>query len=603
MSEKDLLRMSQVITTFGPGAMLDLPSHSVIVAGLDDWSRNNRRRIHEERLLRKLRQSLDRPELELYTPPAFDDQPNAKFAAIAARVFPTWYIVQDAQPTGPKGQFRRRRLVRWPLDRGKFRDPNDNKRKSVVPVRFVCGCEKGHLDDLDFNAFLHGQTAANHEMWLEERGTSGDIGETYVGCSCGITPRSLYEAAAAGALGTCPGKRPWLGQFAAEGCGRPYRLLVRTASNAYFPQVMSVISLPEEDSEIAEKIGQVWDDYLKGVDDEDDLRFYRKKNPKVTVALEGLSDAEVMKEIARRKGAAASQAPPKVRSAEFPILNSGKARIGKDEPGSDFYAETLPRADWDPHSSPLLRPICNLVLVHRLREVMALIGFTRFEARSADVEGEYDLGVEPARLALEASWLPAVENRGEGIFLSLRPEEVEHWLKRDAVKARGRILEAGYNVWAHSRKVTQPWLKLHYVLLHSLSHLLLTALALDCGYPASSLRERIYAGDRAYGILIYTGSSDAEGTLGGLVQAGRRIERHLTEALKLATLCSNDPVCSEHRPDNDENERPLHGAACHGCVLIAETSCEQRNDFLDRALVVPTVGEPNAAFFDAPRIV
>ena len=122
---------------------------------------------------------------------------------------------------------------------------------------------------------------------------------------------------------------------------------------------------------------------------------------------------------------------------------------------------------------------------------MALIGFTRFESRSADVEGEYDLGVEPARLALEANWLPAVENRGEGIFLSLKPDAIEEWLKRDAVKARGKILEAGYNVWAHSRKVTQPWLKLHYVLLHSLSHLLLTALALDCGYPASSLRERI----------------------------------------------------------------------------------------------------------------
>ena len=210
---------------------------------------------------------------------------------------------------------------------------------------------------------------------------------------------------------------------------------------------------------------------------------------------------------------------------------------------------------------------------------MALIGFTRFEARSADVEGEYDLGVEPARLALEANWLPAVENRGEG-HIPLAQTRCDS-----------------------SRKVTQPWLKLHYVLLHSLSHLLRTALALDCGYPASSLRERIYAGEGGYGILIYTGNSDAEGTLGGLVQAGRRIERHLTEALKLATLCSNDPVCSEHRPDNDENERPLHGAACHGCVLIAETSCEQRNDFLDRALVVPTVGEPDAAFFDAPGIV
>ena len=45
-------------------------------------------------------------------------------------------------------------------------------------------------------------------------------------------------------------------------------------------------------------------------------------------------------------------------------------------------------------------------------------------------------------------------------------------------------------------------------------------------------------------------------------------------------------------------ERWLHGAACHGCVLIAETSCEMRNEYLDRALVVPALGVAEASFFD-----
>jgi hypothetical protein len=45
--------------------------------------------------------------------------------------------------------------------------------------------------------------------------------------------------------------------------------------------------------------------------------------------------------------------------------------------------------------------------------------------------------------------------------------------------------------------------------------------------------------------------------------------------------------------------RRLHGAACHGCALVAETSCEMRNDYLDRALVVPVLGFPDAAFFGA----
>jgi hypothetical protein len=134
-------------------------------------------------------------------------------------------------------------------------------------------------------------------------------------------------------------------------------------------------------------------------------------------------------------------------------------------------------------------------------------------------------------------------------------------------------------------------------MLHSLSHLLMTAVALECGYTASSIRERVYAGSAGYGILIYTGSPDAEGTLGGLVEAGRRVTEFLDAALAAGILCSNDPVCAEHNPDNEHVREFLLGAACHGCLLIAETSCEQHNDFLDRALVVPTICDPDAAFF------
>jgi hypothetical protein len=138
---------------------------------------------------------------------------------------------------------------------------------------------------------------------------------------------------------------------------------------------------------------------------------------------------------------------------------------------------------------------------------------------------------------------------------------------------------------------------LPYFLLHSLSHLLLTAMSLECGYPASSIRERVYALAKGYGILLYTGSPDAEGTMGGLVETGRQVHRHLQAALEMGRLCSNDPVCAQHEPQGPHERRFLAGAACHGCLLIAETSCEQHNDFLDRALVVPTVESLGAEFF------
>jgi hypothetical protein len=135
-------------------------------------------------------------------------------------------------------------------------------------------------------------------------------------------------------------------------------------------------------------------------------------------------------------------------------------------------------------------------------------------------------------------------------------------------------------------------------MLHSFSHLLITAVSLECGYPASSIRERIYALPSAgYGVLLYTGASDSEGTLGGLVEVGRHIHEHIHKALDMGEFCSNDPVCAEHEPENKHERRFLQGAACHGCLLIAETSCEQHNDFLDRALVVPTLENLGVEFF------
>jgi hypothetical protein len=99
------------------------------------------------------------------------------------------------------------------------------------------------------------------------------------------------------------------------------------------------------------------------------------------------------------------------------------------------------------------------------------------------------------------------------------------------------------------------------------------------------------------GILIYTATAGNQGTLGGLVEITRRFVRILQSALERERLCSGDPVCADHDPTTADEDRTLHGAACHGCLLVAETSCEARNLFLDRALIVDTVGQTGAGFF------
>lgn len=227
----------------------------------------------------------------------------------------------------------------------------------------------------------------------------------------------------------------------------------------------------------------------------------------------------------------------------------------------------------------------------------ALTGFTRFEPQTPDIHGEYEGDVQVAALDPEPRDFPAVENRGEGLFLQLRTKSVDKWAKRKGVIARTKTLEAGHDAWCEDRRHKKEFVGPEYILLHTLSHLLIQSVSMTCGYPATSIRERIYVENGRYGILLYTATPDAEGTLGGLVAEASRIAVHLARALRDASLCSSDPTCSQHSADNSLEHRWLHGAACHSCSLIAETSCEMRNEYLDRALVVPTLDVIDAAFF------
>ena len=582
--------------------MLDLPKQSVLVGGLEYWSKGGDE-IVEPRLTDKLAAILDVAKVSLRTPPPDQEDPTAPSTGIDCFQFPEWFITQDLESGNPRSAVRSRMLVhRKALSRGKFIDRN-RKRRSVVPVRFVRACRCGHIGDINWYSFVHGgenECAAKHrQLWIDERGTSGDLTEVWIRCECGTAERNMAQAALLQnrALGLCDGARPWLGPFTKEQCGEPNRLLIRTASNAYFPQPMSVISLPDRDETVKAAVTAAWE-YLEAVESPDELRYERKK-AKVKQALEGISDDEALAEIQSRRGGGA-KAEKTVKVAELETLIASKDELGEDRPDGDFFARTLPRAAWE---APWMRSIERVVLVHRLREVIAQVGFTRFEPAAPDIEGELEIGVRRASLAREITWLPAVENKGEGIFLQFNDEAIAEWVNRADVLNRGRQLEAGFDCWRGEHQGTQRRFPgLPYLMLHSFSHLLITAVALECGYPASSIRERIYAlPDVGYGVLLYTGTSDSEGTLGGIIQVGRRIHEYIQNALEFGELCSNDPVCAQHQPQNIHERRFLHGAACHGCLLIAETSCEQQNDFLDRALVARTVDNLGVEFFQAAK--
>ncbi len=637
---KDVLRLSQIVGTFGPGAMVDLPDRSVMVSGLDSWEMGSKgafRIIEERRLVRLLEERLrgdpriaqDKP-LSLRTPPVDPGGVAGGFVpGVPVTVFPTWFTCDSVEPApsgaavaiksgGPgRGAQRRRRMVEWkslaPPNRKRYHD-NDGKAHDVTPLRFVCGCEHGHLQDVPWRWAVHEGTKCGEPLWLEETGTSGDPRDTRVVCGCGrsLLLEQLFQA---GRLGFCHGERPWIGDRDPAGCKDPdtggqvkLRLLTRSATNAYFPQAATVISLPEAEDTLGRIVAEHLTD-LREAGSAAEIGMARKFNQALKAALDGYPDDAVFARVQQLKAGGVAATAPDPRVAEYEVLASGGALIGEDSADALLHAATLPRAEWDPSGAPLLAGIQALVAVHRLREVVCLYGFTRFEsAPPMSDEGLEDVGlaVSGAALGNSPDWLPAIQQYGEGLFLQLDPTAIERWLSDPDAERHIRHLLAGFQAWEASRPNSKPR-GAPYALLHSLSHALMTEIALDCGYPASALKERIYAlkpatqgGPLRCGLLIYTATAGTQGTLGGLVEVTQRFPRVLEAALRRLEICSSDPVCADHEPAAHKDDRATHGAACHGCLLIAETSCEARNLFLDRALLVSTMAETGSAFFQLP---
>lgn len=608
------IRQSQVVTTWGPGAMIDLPDQSALIGGLDFWM-GEREPIDEPRLAQLLSRQLGRT-LRLEAPPI---EPGGIAAirrhGIPAVVFPRYFLAQveetyreseqEAHARGGSPRtYRTRPIVHFKELEGQAWIDYHGKRQRVVPVRFVQACEQGHLDDIDWNYFVNGP---NHggQLWLDEGGSSDDLTDIWVRDAKTGRRRQLADAKLpeSVALGRCTGSRPWLGRPAREHCDVPARLLVRGASNAYFVSKPSVISIPHISNDLTDTVARLHDTYLSGISSAAQLASLRAFIPQIRSALGVHDDDDVWAAVERhRRGPPPGQGVKHIEIETFMAVPESSDGSPSTRPSPHFLAGALPRTQL---SEAARRWIDRVVLVHRLREVEAQVGFTRFKPLPPNLEGELDyqgvdISVRLAAIARELEWLPAVERRGEGLFLALSKHALhDEWLTRKPVQTRIANLRSAWETWCTSQGIGRDARHFNpiYIALHTLAHVLLTTLALECGYAVSAIRERIYAGPQAYGILLYTGAPGTQGTLGGLIAAGHEIERHLATALTRMRLCSNDPVCSGHDPRSRSESRHLHGAACHACTMVPETSCEQSNLFLDRALVVPTVDTPDAALF------
>ncbi len=477
------------------------------------------------------------------------------------------------------------------------RGSNNNqpaKDADAVPARFLLACRAGHLDDFPWHWFVHrGPSACHGRLRFYESGASLQTENLWVRCdTCGQSRNMAQAFGSAGnaSLPACRGRHPHLDRFDGD-CEEKPRGILLGASNGWFPVTLSVLAIPMTADPLSQMISDGWSDF-QDLEDISELKG-AVKALKRSGRFPGLDRYEIDKiwaaiEAHRNGDVGVEQSD--LKAPEWDVLT-------QEEPPKDYPFFMSKKADVPEGFEHALE---RVLLLERLREVNALLGFTRVEAPE---EGRGEDAAPRAPLSWNApDFVPATEVHGEGIFLQFKADALKVWAKKSGVEARDAVLRRGHHGWRMKRKLDPAvgYPGIRYLLLHTLVHTLIRELALQCGYNAASIRERIYAdvseGKDQAGVLIYTAAADSDGTLGGLVELGKpeNLGPIISRALDRAKVCASDPLCAEHDPRKDQS---LHGAACHACSLISETSCEVGNRYLDRALLVPTFEVTEAAFF------
>lgn len=574
------LRLSETVSPFGVGAVVDIRGESLIAPDTSWWDERYSAEIHCERLVDRLGPSV------LREAPTHSARTGKNAAGLLYWRFPAWRFCERCS----------RLSQRTGKDRGKW----VNKCECggmLVPMRYVAVCEKGsHLQDIPWFMWAHrGRDAGVTESVRHCRAfkglrfvRSGKHGEGLksLQVECGACGRSrpMSDLVTKGALALdglrCKGTQPWQDARPDGACEHALVAVQRGATGNYIAERISALDIPEEKPPsiaLADAI-RAHPDFSRVVDD--------NGGPKAEVIAGWIADevgttADDVLILAAAGGAPRDDVLADLKDGEWAAFLKKLGTPGRDHSEGNFVVDSWLTSERPGLPATLAGRLTAVGQVRRVREVRALKGFRRY---SADAE------MIPSDLSLKGKrkpTLPAIEMYGEGIFLQFSEKFLMEWEQRAAVRARANILldRRSKTEWASRLDLPEA----RFIALHTIAHLLIRRLAYASGYSSASLQERIYASssrpDRTAGVLIYTAAGDAQGTLGGLVRLGYpdQLVPLLLAAIDDADVCSNDPVCIE---SDRQGATSLNLSACHGCSLVSETSCETANRLLDRQLVL-----------------
>ena len=611
------IRRSQLISPFGIGAMVDFPrDESLMTAGLDAWPYAEEAcpsesgwLVTEERLQSRLGVTHFR------LPPDFrDPAPGLKYPNqhIPFVRFPRWHYCHHCggMELLPLFSGTQQRCAGRRYPQQTCADRVERKRPFLIPMRFVAVCPKGHIQDVPFMEWVHRSSPAQQSCELRARAGRSSAGLTgiTIQCSCGESKTMggvfEFDEGSGGPLHRigcdCDGLRPWLGESEKPkgNCGQFLRVVQRGASNVYFPYVVSSIYLPlwaegsERDIIRALEDPTIWSLLSEGLVD----GKIATERCEIVARMRGLDSKKLLEAANTKLQGEPAQQVTAYRSEEQFRYNEYQALVsGRGGESTDLYVKIADLSRYSPWVGELFSRVS---LVHKLRETRVLAGFTRILPPEEPANPER---LQPLKLNPAIDWTPAIVVRGEGIFLQVNDVALTGWIANGHfIKDRIERLSKRYNQARADRGQTVRKIRAKFVMMHTLAHVLINQLSYDCGYGSASLRERIYCESEdidnpMQGILIYTASGDSEGTMGGLVRQATpgRLEVTLQKALNKAEWCSFDPVCIESPGQGTDNSNL---AACHGCALLPETSCESGNRLLDRATIIGMPQHPELGF-------
>lgn len=600
------LRRSAVVMTYAPGAIMDMRSGkgpvSGVSAGLEEWDRSaplsgnlKYQKIIERRLCKKLGKKFFRlpPVLEDDAKRA-DDSPDE--SALVVRRFPEWLQCPECESMRPASKWGQEPGRAYRYCSGCSQKRPGGEKVYVIPVRFASACIHGHLDEFPWNWWLPHkpdcETKGRDKLKLSSIGPG--LGGLMLECpACGAR-RSMDGAFGERALSglMCRGARPWLRSHDASctcrGDQGTYRAVQRGASNLYYPVMESALDIPPWTKTLERILGDYWDHLAFVVDYEGRVQAI-KNDPHLSrvVEREQISAEDLARKFDEMVAGIDSINVEDLRIDEYKIF-TGLADENHDE--FEIHREVVPE--------DLRSCISKVMRVARLREVRVIKGFTRLNP-PFDPDGAQVAPISNGTL----DWLPAIEVRGEGIFLQLNIEALLAWEEQPAVIERVALAAQSWRTEWQRRNPDQPIpfeATPRLLMLHAFSHALIRQLTLECGYSTASLRERLYVSEGSAGmagVLIYTATSDSDGTLGGLQRRSGPdlLAPTVIGAMRSAQWCSSDPLCITGETGAPESHSI---AACHSCMLVPETSCEHHNRFLDRALLTGLDSDSGTGFFE-----